>query len=104
MVGGYPLRKTAPPWGSLTVPPCAVTMMTPGVIAAEAAAVKVPVLIAVGERDVCPEPHAEPTAYRGSSDVSLFIAPRMAHMHNFASTRALLWSRIASWSRRVAAG
>jgi pimeloyl-ACP methyl ester carboxylesterase len=79
-------------------------MMTPGVIAAEAAAVKVPVLIAVGERDVCPEPHAEPTAYRGSSDVSLFIAPRMAHMHNFASTRALLWSRIASWSRRVAAG
>jgi pimeloyl-ACP methyl ester carboxylesterase len=103
MVGGYPLRKTAPPWGSLTVPPCAVTLMTPGVIAAEAAAVQVPVLIAVGERDVCPDPHAEPAAYRGSRDVSLFIVPRMAHMHNFASTRALLWSRIASWSRRVAA-
>lgn len=104
MGGGFPLRKTAPPWGSLTVPPCAVTLMTPGVIAAEAAAVQVPVLIAMGERDVCPEPHAEPAAYRGSSDVSLFIVPRMAHMHNFASTRALLWARIASWSRRVAAG
>jgi pimeloyl-ACP methyl ester carboxylesterase len=104
MSGGYPLRKTAPAWGSLTVPPCAVTMMTLGVVAAEAAAIKVPVLIAMGERDVCPDPHAEPSAYKGSKDVSLFIVARMAHMHNFASTRAVLWSRIESWSRRVAAG
>jgi alpha-beta hydrolase superfamily lysophospholipase len=103
MGGGFPLRRTAPPWGSLTVPPCAVTLMTPGVIAPEAAAVKSPVLIGVGERDVCPDPHAEPSAYPASRDVSLFIVPRMAHMHNFASTRALLWARIASWSRQVAA-
>jgi len=102
MSGGYPLRNTAPAWGSLTVPPCAVTMMTPGVVAADAAAIKVPVLIAMGERDVCPDPHAEPSAYKGSNDVSLFIVARMAHMHNFASTRAVLWSRIESWSRRVA--
>jgi pimeloyl-ACP methyl ester carboxylesterase len=101
MAGGYPIRKTAPPWGSLTVPPCAVTMMTPGVVAAEARAIEVPVLIGVGERDVCPDAHAEPSAYRSSRDVSLFIVPRMAHMHNFASTRAQLWSRIESWARRV---
>jgi alpha-beta hydrolase superfamily lysophospholipase len=103
MEGGYPLRRSAPAWGSLTVPPCAVTMMTRGVVADEAAQVRVPVLVAMGERDVCPDPHAEPSAYRGSSDVSLFIAPRMAHMHNFAATRVLLWSCIASWSRRIAA-
>lgn len=102
MAGGYPLRVTAPPWGSVTVPPCAVTMMTPGVVAAEAGAIEVPVLIGAGERDVCPEPHAEPSAYRGSRDVSLFIVPRMAHMHNFASTRAQLWSRLERWARRVA--
>jgi pimeloyl-ACP methyl ester carboxylesterase len=102
MVGGFPLRKTAPPWGSLTVPPCAVTMMTPGVVAQEARAIKVPVLIGVGERDVCPDPHAEPSAYTGSGDVSLFIVPRMAHMHNFASSRQQLWSRIERWARRVA--
>jgi pimeloyl-ACP methyl ester carboxylesterase len=101
MAGGYPLRKTAPPWGSLTVPPCAVTMMTPGVVAAEARAIEVPVLIGVGERDVCRDPHAEPAAYKGSRDVSLFIVPRMAHMHNFASTRAQLWSRLESWARRM---
>jgi pimeloyl-ACP methyl ester carboxylesterase len=102
MVGGFPLRKTAPPWGSLTVPPCAVTMMTPGVVAQEARAIKVPLLIGVGERDVCPDPHAEPSAYTGSGDVSLFIVPRMAHMHNFASSRQQLWSRIERWARRVA--
>jgi pimeloyl-ACP methyl ester carboxylesterase len=102
MSGGYPLRKTAPAWGSLTVPPCAVTMMTPAVVAADAASIKVPILIAMGERDVCPDPHAEPSAYKGSNDVSLFIVARMAHMHNFASTRAVLWSRIESWSRRIA--
>jgi pimeloyl-ACP methyl ester carboxylesterase len=102
MAGGFPLRKTAPAWGSLTVPPCAVTMMTPGVVTQEARRIEVPVLIGVGERDVCPDPHAEPSAYTGSGDVSLFIVPRMAHMHNFASTRQGLWSRIESWARRVA--
>jgi alpha-beta hydrolase superfamily lysophospholipase len=102
MAGGYPLRKTAPAWGSLTVPPCAVQMMTRGIVADEAAAVEVPVLIAMGERDVCPQPHAEPAAYRSSRDVSLHIVPRMAHMHNFASTRERLWSRIEAWARRVA--
>jgi hypothetical protein len=46
--------------------------------------------------------HAEPGAFPASRDVSLFIAPTMAHMHNFASTRALLWDRIADWSLMVA--
>ena len=102
MSGGYPMRKSAPAWGSLTLPSVAVTLMTPGVLSAEAAAIKVPVLIAMGERDVCPTPHAEPSAYTGSRDVDLCVVPRMAHMHNFASTRALLWSRIEDWARRVA--
>src|SRR5581483_11986211 len=42
------------PWGSASVPACAVTMMTPGSVAAEAAAIDVPVLVACGERDVVP--------------------------------------------------
>jgi hypothetical protein len=27
----------------------------------------------------------------------------MAHMHNFASTREILWRRLNDWSRMVAA-
>ena len=101
MAGGYPLRKSAPAFGSMTIPNCAIVMMSPGCVAPEAAAITVPVLIAVGERDVCPTPHAEPSAYPQSRDVSLFITPNMAHMHNFASTRKILWQRIEDWARLI---
>ena len=91
------------PWGSATVPACAVTMMTPGAVSGEAAAIDVPVLVGSGERDVVPDPWAEPTAYRGSPNVALVVIPRMAHMHNFAHTRALLWDAIAHFAGGVRA-
>lgn len=103
--GGYPLRRPpVPPFGSATIPPCAVTMMAPGCVAPEAAAVTAPVFVGVGERDVCPEPRAEPQAYASSTDVSVYVVPRMAHMHNFASTRRLLWDRVEHWAKGIAAG
>jgi hypothetical protein len=101
--GGYPLRRApVPSFGSATIPPCAVTMMSPGAIAAEAAAVSVPVFVGVGERDVCPDPRAEPGAYANSSDITVHVVPRMAHMHNFAGTRELLWARLEQWTRGIA--
>jgi alpha-beta hydrolase superfamily lysophospholipase len=87
------------PWGSSSLPACAVTMMTEGSVAREAATIDVPVLVASGEVDVIPDPWVEPTAYRGSSDVSVVVVPRMAHMHNFARTRTQLWERIAAFAR-----
>ncbi len=87
------------PWGSATVPPCAITMMTDGAVSAEAAAIDVPVLIASGERDVIPDPWAEPSAYRSSSNISVVVVPRMAHMHNFARTREQLWEHLANFAR-----
>ncbi|HEV3110155.1 MAG TPA: hypothetical protein VGY99_06650 [Candidatus Binataceae bacterium] len=101
MKGGYPARKTAPPWGSLTMPACARLMLSPGYVAQEAAAIEVPVLIAAGERDVVPDPRAEPGAFMSSNDVSVYVVPGMAHMHNFATTRKQLWDRIADWSVMV---
>ncbi|MBV9841073.1 MAG: hypothetical protein JOY99_05990 [Sphingomonadaceae bacterium] len=103
MAGGYPQRRSCPPFGSATMPDCTVQMMIPGVVAAEAAAVTVPVFVGNGERDVCPDPHAEPGAYQASLDVTITIVPCMAHMHNFASTRALLWDRLTAWYGTVAA-
>lgn len=95
--GGYPLRATAPPFGSLTLPNCAVAMLSPGYIAKEAAAVRCPVFIGLGERDTAVHPHSEPAAYEKCSDATLFICETMAHMHNFASTRRQLWDRLAGW-------
>ncbi|HEY3810295.1 MAG TPA: hypothetical protein VGL49_02590 [Acidimicrobiales bacterium] len=92
-----------PSWRSATTPSCGIYMVAPGTVATEAAAITVPVLLAMGERDVVPNPWMEPFAFRSSRDVSLFVCPRMAHMHNFASTRHLFWARIHAWGSGVAA-
>jgi hypothetical protein len=77
------------------------TVTTPGSIAQEAAAVRVPVLVAVGDRDVVADLPAEVFAYQSTSDIDLFRCPRMAHMHNFAPTAELLWARIHHWGESI---
>ena len=83
------------PWHAHDTPRRASrSTLTPGVVATEAAAVTVPVLSAMGVRDLLPDPLGEPRAFRSARSVDLFICPRMGHMHNFAGTRALFWERI----------
>mgnify|MGYP001355374610 CR=1 FL=1 len=100
---GLPRRTEPRPWASLAIPGLATTLMTPGVVAAEAAAVDVPVLLAAGERDVIAAPLDEIGAYTAATDVAFFRVPRMGHMHNFAPTRGLLWTRLDAFVRQVAA-
>src|SRR3954454_1109386 len=57
------------------------------------------VFIAFGDRDVPPLPHADVAYYPRSRDVALYVLRDSAHCHNFASTRAELWDRIAVWAR-----
>lgn len=92
----------APPWRSNTVPGAVFHMLAPGSLGPEAAAIVVPVLSAFGERDVTEDPRMEHKAFRHAVDFSSFICPRMGHMHNFASTREILWSRIHHWGEHVA--
>jgi pimeloyl-ACP methyl ester carboxylesterase len=102
MMAAFGKTPNLPPWRSATTPPCGRHMVAPGVVALEAAAITVPVLIALGERDVVPDPAAEPKAFKSATDISLFICRRMGHMHNFAHTRRLFWSRIQFWGYAVA--
>jgi len=84
-----------PPWYAQRTPERAArSTLTPGVVALEAATVAVPVLCAMGVRDLVPDPPGEPKAYRSARSVDVFVAPRMGHVHNMASTRRLLWERI----------
>ena len=86
--GGFHFRtESVPPWGSATIPHAAGLMLAPGVVAREAAAITVPVFIGLGERDVCTDPWTEARSYRGTRDVTLCVVERMAHMHNFGSSR-----------------
>jgi pimeloyl-ACP methyl ester carboxylesterase len=101
--GGHPVRETAPTWGSTTVPGLAAALVLPGVVADEAASIDVPVLVGMGERDVCQAPVAELAAFTNATDIAAIVVPRMAHMHNFAGTRRQLWDRIDAFIAQVAA-
>jgi alpha-beta hydrolase superfamily lysophospholipase len=71
---------------------------TPGFVAHHAAQLEIPVFLAFGAAvDVSPNPHAEPAHYTGSPDVTLYLVPKSGHCHNFASHRAELWDRVATW-------
>ena len=91
-----------PLWRSTTVPGAVFHLLAPGSLGPEAAAIVVPVLSAFGERDVSEDPRMEHKAFRHAVDFSSFICPRMGHMHNFASTREILWARIHHWGEHVA--
>lgn len=83
------------PWMSFTTPPLVGRVtLTPGAVATEAAAIAVPVLCAMGVRDLVVDPLGEARAFRSAPSVDLFVCPRLGHMHNFGSTRALFWERI----------
>ncbi len=96
---GYPLRTggVVPAWSSTTAPPCAMNMLTPGILAEDAAAVDVPVLVVAGEVDVNMNLDAERSAYRAAPSVDTSRLEGSAHMHNFASSRQRLWDRIHRW-------
>lgn len=92
------------PWNSFSTPHEAARFtLTPGIVAPEAAAITVPVLAAMGERDMIVDPLGEARAYRSAPSFDLFVCPRMGHMHNFAGTRALFWERIHRFGEWCAA-
>jgi pimeloyl-ACP methyl ester carboxylesterase len=88
---------------AVAIPPALGPMNEPGIVTAEAARIDVPLLVAVGERDLCEEPRREPQAYLSSEDISLLIVPRSGHNHNLSGGRAALWRRVVEWGRAVEA-
>jgi pimeloyl-ACP methyl ester carboxylesterase len=101
----FPARRgELPPWGSATVPmTVALWCLAPGAVLAEAAALRCPVLVALGERDVLVDPRGELRAYESASSVDFFVCPRTGHMHNFSGMRELFWRRIETWAEWVRA-
>lgn len=62
----------------------------------------IPVFLGFGAQDTSPEPHVEAAAYHNSPDVTVFVLPGAAHCTNFASTRKMLFDRIAGWCQSLA--
>lgn len=92
-----------PYWRSATTPNAGSGLL-PGHLSGAAAVVNVPVLLGMGERDVCQDSLRELAAFMSARDLALFVAPKMAHMHNFAGTRAMMWRRLSAFVAQVADG
>ncbi|WP_157216767.1 alpha/beta hydrolase [Flavisphingomonas formosensis] len=75
--------------------------MLPGMIAADAAAIDVPVLIALGDGDLHREPHRTPAAYAGSPDITLLVLPDTKHNHFIYPSRTRFFDRVARWAEAL---
>lgn len=75
--------------------------ITKGIVSEDAGRIDIPVYINLGERDVSPDPYAEPSYYKKSKDITLHILPRSGHCQNFASTRHEMWDRIDLWIKSI---
>ncbi|MFD0898840.1 alpha/beta hydrolase [Actinomadura sediminis] len=104
IAGGLPRRTAPPPWGTGTYPGCSTLGLRPEGLAVEIASVNVPVLLATGERDVCHPPAVEVATLKAATDISIFVVPRSAHMHNFSLNRHLLWGRLDAFVSRTTEG
>lgn len=81
----------------------AAAAVEPGAFHEAAGKITAPVLLTFGEVDVSPSPHTEVAAYSASGDVRLVVLEGSAHCHNAATTRHVLWDRLAGWIAEIAA-
>jgi pimeloyl-ACP methyl ester carboxylesterase len=98
IAAGLPIRQapsqTTSEWATTGYPGFAAESVLPGAVADEAARIDVPVLLAMGERDVCRPLAEEVAALKSATDIRVVVVPQMAHMHNFATTRTQIWDRL----------
>jgi pimeloyl-ACP methyl ester carboxylesterase len=81
---------------------CALQTLVPGSIAADMAAIDVPVFLGFGEHDLIPRPHSVVESYVSSADVTLFVLAGAGHCQLQAGNRFVLWNRLERWIATVA--
>ncbi|MCU0273282.1 MAG: alpha/beta hydrolase [Acidimicrobiales bacterium] len=74
-----------------------LTSMIPASTHEEKAAIDVPVLIALGDRDLVRDLPAAAAHYTAADDITLLRLRATAHCHNQEASRTLLWERIVRW-------
>ena len=74
-----------------------LTSMIPGTSDREMAAVDVPVLVAVGEKDIVREVERLPQLFASAPELTRFVVPGSGHNHVIAAERLLLFDEIGRW-------
>ena len=78
-----------------------IDVMTPGFARPFAERVCCPVFLGFGDTDLTLSPRAEGEAYPASDHLTITVVPGMAHVHNLAPTRRVLWDRLLAWLETV---
>jgi pimeloyl-ACP methyl ester carboxylesterase len=73
-------------------------MMLPDMATPDAAAIKCPIMLVLGDGDLHPNTHTMPSAYSGSPDVTLIVLPDTRHNHFVYPSRTYLYGRVARWA------
>jgi pimeloyl-ACP methyl ester carboxylesterase len=80
----------------------ALQSMLPGNIAPQAAAIDVPVFLAVGDRDIAGPPETIPAAFTSAPGVKLYVMPDAGHHPFIAPSAPLLYAELAAWASNAA--
>jgi len=80
---------------------CGLASMIPASTDEEKAAIRTPVLLALGDRDLVRDLPGAAARYRAADDVTLVRLRDTAHCHNQAASRTVLWDRIVRWCDAV---
>ncbi len=75
--------------------------MLPGIVDKEAAAITVPVMIALGDADLHGDPYRTPQVYSASPEITLLVLPETKHNHFVYPSRTHLFERIARWAENL---
>ena len=75
----------------------ALQAMTPGNIAPELGQIDVPVMLAVGERDMTGPPHNIPANFTACRDLCLHVVPTSGHHIFLAATAPQFYERAERW-------
>jgi hypothetical protein len=80
-----------------------VFVIIPGSSSPETASVDVPVLLAVGDRDICGAAHSLPASFARSPDVTVVELAETGHSHFAFASVDRLFPGIADWVADVTA-
>ncbi len=89
------------PASDVMLPVPAFLSMLPGNVAPEAAQIKVPVFLGLGELDIAGPTEQIPASFPASPDVGLHIWPATGHSHFLFPGRADIFRDIADWAESV---
>ena len=85
----------------IVLTPPSLMALLPHMALPDAAAIRVPVLLAFGDGDLHDAPHAAVADYRSSRDVMLLVLADTRHNHFIYPSRTRLFERVGRWADGV---